>query len=330
MNDQRKNITNPFSDNYDSTPVEVSESKEKDAKKNTNPFKIEDAKLVKPPTYDEAVVDERLTKKYYNKEKKSDDHEDSHHRHHHSHRHHHDKEKKKLEKQKKAHKKIGVDTIDRLDGTGVFGGSFHHDGPYDAVNPHRNKTSNKNAPVLAFPADGPNSSIGGPAKKTDKMDEVFGRDTVESYTDLTSITRQPGANAGTFDSKTTGVMIHGQRTEGLGSTTFLDGAPASQSAIDDDIKNHIRRKQSLKKGKGPRLLEKIISNDDDDGDDYVINTNRRKSIGDLYRTLSSGGRNNKEKEFTGIISDKSPNKERKVKHGNSLLRRVKSLKVSLP
>ncbi|GMF07737.1 unnamed protein product [Ambrosiozyma monospora] len=70
-----------------------------------------------------------------------------------------------------------LDTIDKLDVTGFFsGGGFHHDGPFDACTPHRNKNS-RAAPVMAFPADGPNNSIKGVApvnNKEQQFDMVFG------------------------------------------------------------------------------------------------------------------------------------------------------------
>ncbi len=50
---------------------------------------------------------------------------------------------------KSSAKNTRMDIIDRLDLSGLGGGSmFHHDSPYDAVSAHRNK--GKSAPVLAF------------------------------------------------------------------------------------------------------------------------------------------------------------------------------------
>lgn len=105
-----------------------------------------------------------------------DEYDNSHrpHRHHsgneRSHRHHHNSShsnrhregstssgSNKTKKDKRKSMAViskNVDTIDKLDVTGLFGGSFHHDGPFDACTPHRNK-NNKAAPVAAFPADGP-------------------------------------------------------------------------------------------------------------------------------------------------------------------------------
>ena len=54
-----------------------------------------------------------------------------------------------------------LDSIDKLDITGMYGqGSFHHDGPFDACRPHRNKRTSR-APVAAFPVNGPNNTLDG-------------------------------------------------------------------------------------------------------------------------------------------------------------------------
>ncbi|ODQ68623.1 Pal1-domain-containing protein, partial [Nadsonia fulvescens var. elongata DSM 6958] len=62
------------------------------------------------------------------------------------------------------HSKPGepLDQIDRLDGSGQFGSAtFHHDGPFDAVRPHRNRSNSaiKPAPLDAFPIDGANNQL---------------------------------------------------------------------------------------------------------------------------------------------------------------------------
>ncbi|GMM58797.1 Pal1 protein [Maudiozyma humilis] len=126
-----------------------------------------------------------------------------------------------------------VDTIDKLDVTGLFGGSFHHDGPFDACTPHRNK-NNKAAPVMAFPADGPNSTIGGTFRKMSALDQIYGVDDA----DFDMYQHSSGRNASKdairtnvddlrqVDAKSKAEKVHGPTTYGLGSTTFLDGAPA--------------------------------------------------------------------------------------------------------
>lgn len=127
-----------------------------------------------------------------------------------------------------------VDTIDKLDVTGLFGGSFHHDGPFDACAPHRNK-NNKSAPVLAFPVDGPNSTIGGAITKKSAMSEVFGVDDIDDDSFLYSSKNSSSKDAlrssaskyiQNMDTKNRTQQVHGVETYGLGSSTFLDGAPA--------------------------------------------------------------------------------------------------------
>ncbi|TID25534.1 hypothetical protein CANINC_002924 [Pichia inconspicua] len=150
-----------------------------------------------------------------------------------------------------------IDTIDKLDVTGFFGGSkFHHDGPFDACTPQRNKDT-KAAPVAAFPIDGPNNSITGMAPENSKdaqYDMVFGIDQAadsnaaikprsgstgdqlnRGYTNGTIIRR---ADSGDLQSivATKPVLaqvdagatekLYGDTTLGLGSSTFMDGAPA--------------------------------------------------------------------------------------------------------
>lgn len=154
-----------------------------------------------------------------------------------------------------------VDTIDKLDVTGFFGGGkFHHDGPFDACTPQRNKDT-KAAPVDAFPIDGPNNSIKGMApnnSKDEQYDMVFGIDQSNNYDNAYPDTRvrsnseaellKRGYTNGTIikraesdldktilESKQPGLAqvdagqttkLHGDTTLGLGSSTFMDGAPA--------------------------------------------------------------------------------------------------------
>lgn len=120
----------------------------------------------KPVHADAPTADERTRSKSVSESSR-------HHKHHH-HRHHSSSRRKVV-----AARSKNMDTIDRLDVTGFFaGGGFHHDGPFDACTPHRNKDA-KAAPVLAFPADGPNNSMKGMGSgpvhsKEDQYDLVFG------------------------------------------------------------------------------------------------------------------------------------------------------------
>lgn len=202
--------------------------------------------------------------------------------------------KKKSSKTKKPAIAKNVDTIDKLDVTGLFGGAFHHDGPFDACTPHRNKNK-KAAPVLAFPKNGPNSSLTGKVNTStgyqNKMNQVFGvsntygniadgddNDDVVYSMDSSRMTLR-GQNGEVLNnnaslhgngngSSTTiaaiknnssmtnldtneRVKIHGPVSQGLGSTTFLDGAPAPRK--EQERQEKIQRSLSRKKSISHRL-----------------------------------------------------------------------------
>lgn len=97
------------------------------------------------------------------------------------------------DKSKRTKKKVHTDTIDKLDVTGFFGpGSFHHDGPFDACNPSRNKVTNK-SPVKAFPLDGANNNVSGVDPNKDKYateNRILCRDVDEAYLDYSKSTRR--------------------------------------------------------------------------------------------------------------------------------------------
>lgn len=139
-----------------------------------------------------------------------------------------------------------LDVIDKMDVTGVYGGSgFHHDGPFDACAPHRNKTSKRivATPISAFPADGPNNSLAVEDPRLlayRKEETVYGRG---GNADL-----PPEISQASFDPTDRGVKVHGQQTMGLGSTTFIDGTPASRDAIEAGSS----RTQSLSRSKSVR------------------------------------------------------------------------------
>ncbi|CAL9735870.1 protein Pal1p [Monosporozyma servazzii] len=235
------------------------------------------------------------------------DHDDNRpHRHHSSNersrRHHHSNEhregsrssqKKKDKKKSAATISKGVDTIDKLDVTGLFGGSFHHDGPFDACTPHRNKNTNV-APVLAFPADGPNSTIGGATTKKSAMNEVFGVDdvdddsflyTTKQNTSKDALRSSVANNIKNLDTKNKTQLVHGVETGGLGSSTFLDGAPASNQKLMG--MNTVSQNLGIQRGN-------TISYKTTDSSRFRQNYNNNGSNGvaasDLRRNLSTNSR----------------------------------------
>lgn len=260
----------------------------------------------------------------------------------------------KRSKEPEAVKAKNLDTIDKLDVTGFFGGGFHHDGPFDACTPHRNKNS-KVAPVMAFPVDGPNSSVKGQqnVNTDDQMNLAFGnysdqneivgrkfsikqKLTSKSSDDVlnkpTTDVHGSSANGNSFnnqvqqslynakenasvvnfDAHVKSEPVHGIQTAGLGSSTFLDGAPAPKGDDNLNLSNGgLGRKKSLvqrlRKNSGSELGTRRSSND--------------HSMRSHSGSGSGGAHSNSTDELNSSNSlDVAP-------EGNSLIRRVKSLKV---
>ncbi|EDO14956.1 hypothetical protein Kpol_365p12 [Vanderwaltozyma polyspora DSM 70294] len=260
-------------------------------------------------------------------------------------RHHHRKSKKKLPIPK------NVDTIDKLDGTGIFGRSFHHDGPFDAITPHRNK-NNKAPPVMAFPADSANNTIAGATMKKSVMNEVFGREDLDDNDTLYNMDRRNDLNRGPqstmyklgggnsssntvdaikpnlrdithFDTKINTEPVSGPTTMGLGSTTFLDGAPASSSAIREQ-----QQSKGYYRGTGSQRKKPLSRTQSHEYIDDRKNQKYQEGPG-LSLTRSGGHIDNMVFREEEIIDDfEEPQFERTGTDGNRLMRRVKSLKSS--
>lgn len=157
-----------------------------------------------------------------------------------------------------------LDIIDQLDATSIYGAGckslmacklallilivFHHDGPFDACNPHRNKEGSRRAPMQAFPKDSLNNVLGGggPLNKRPNHSTFLGTTDDEAFKDYSkggqgnngyepydngtvppSSSRQPIVISATDRIE----PIHGEETLGLGTSTFLEGAPVSRAAL---------------------------------------------------------------------------------------------------
>lgn len=169
-----------------------------------------------------------------------------------------------------------LDIIDSLDVTSIYGTGckefllpwtlccantsfvsvFHHDGPFDACNPHRNRKGAKVAPMQAFAKDSINNTIGGsgPVNKDLDLNQFHGRG-AEGFTDFSTsrvnnfagepepyagasapIRRGPGVRPGvdrttSYNPTDRVEPVHGDESLGLGTSTFLEGAPAARAAI---------------------------------------------------------------------------------------------------
>lgn len=111
---------------------------------------------------------------------------------------------------------------------------FHHDGPFDACNPHRNRKGQRAAPLQAFPKDSSNMALGGAGPNNEKMDlDRFHGRMQEGYNDFasTGVADNSKTEGVSFDPTSRIEPIHGDPSMGLGTSTFLDGAPASRAAI---------------------------------------------------------------------------------------------------
>ena len=173
-----------------------------------------------------------------------------------------------------------LDIIDKLDVTSIYGtGSespskhqdqqssiqytnnvshflvFHHDGPFDACNPHRNRKGARTAPMQAFPKDSSNMALGGAGPNNSNIDlNLFHGRMEEAHNDFgyTAAVQRTGTDTVAFDPGSRIDPVHGAESMGLGTSTFLDGAPASRSAIarrqsehDDSGAGGLQRKKSL-------------------------------------------------------------------------------------
>ncbi|KAI1392073.1 Pal1-domain-containing protein [Hypoxylon trugodes] len=130
-----------------------------------------------------------------------------------------------------------LDIIDQLDATSIYGtGLFHHDGPFDACNPHRNRKGSRRAPMQAFAKDSANNSIGGAGPLNQRPDHLqfMGQephDVSNMYGGRVKEKSGSKSEATFFDPKQRGDFVAGDETLGLGSSTFLEGTPAARSAI---------------------------------------------------------------------------------------------------
>ncbi|CAG7942957.1 unnamed protein product [Penicillium salamii] len=136
-------------------------------------------------------------------------------------------------KSRSGRKDRRLDVIDKLDVTSIYGtGMFHHDGPFDACNPHRNRRGVRTAPMQAFPKGSTNMALGGTGPNNSNIDlNLFHGRTEEGHNDFATAARRNADSGNSFDPTSRVDPVHGAQSMGLGTSTFLDGAPASRSAM---------------------------------------------------------------------------------------------------
>ena len=127
---------------------------------------------------------------------------------------------------------------------------FHHDGPFDACNPNRNRKGVRTAPMQAFPKDSANMALGGSGPNNSNIDlNLFHGRTEQGYNDFAaSAASDPRRSENpNFDPTARIEPIHGAESMGLGTSTFLEGAPASKADIHRRGSGH----EALNVGGGP-------------------------------------------------------------------------------
>ncbi|KAI0850843.1 Pal1-domain-containing protein [Daldinia vernicosa] len=250
-----------------------------------------------------------------------------------------------------------IDIIDQLDATSIYGtGLFHHDGPFDACNPHRNRKGSRRAPMQAFAKDSANNSLGGSGPINSRPDHLqfMGQEPHDVSNMYGNAARdRPGGSKGEatlFDPKQANEFVVGEETLGLGSSTFLEGTPAARAAIQRNQaetaqevleqglgrkKSVVQRFRSIKRA--PREPREF----NPDGDRYTPRT------GDIPTSSSTGERNpffaefdgkaeerisvkRKDSDSTSPVTPPVPSLERRGTtdgtDGNGFMSRVKSLK----
>ena len=190
---------------------------------------------------------------------------------------------------------------------------FHHDGPFDACNPHRNRKGSERAPMQAFAKDSANNTIGGsgPVHKEINIAQFHGRGE-EGFTDYASsgvvnkpqaesgiefesyagssapIRRGPGIRPGidrtsSFNPTSRVDPVHGEESLGLGTSTFLEGAPAARTAIQ---RRETENEQTPGMGNGGGLGRKRSLAQKIRG---ISNSNRGGAFGGQSKTTSPNG-----------------------------------------
>ncbi|KAL2122218.1 hypothetical protein VTJ04DRAFT_2673 [Mycothermus thermophilus] len=176
-----------------------------------------------------------------------------------------ERERRHREQSKRVNRKI--DIIDQLDATGIYGsGIFHHDGPFDALNPHRNRQGSRRAPMQAFPEGSLNNTLGGSGPLNARPDHsaFLGHGEDEAFKEWSKPSRSNGEMP-VFDPLSRGAILHGDESLGLGTSTFLEGTPAARTAI-----------QKREEERAQEMLNEGLQ--------------RKKSLAHRIRNIKGGGR----------------------------------------
>jgi hypothetical protein len=204
-----------------------------------------------------------------------------------------------------------IDLIDQLDATGIYGsGLFHHDGPFDACNPERNRKGSRRAPMYAFAKDSANNSLGGSGPINRRPDHAtfMGNHDDEAFKDyakgardnIPAVQMREKGEAAVFDPKSRAHILHGDESLGLGTSTFLEGTPATRTAIQrreaetaqEVMQQGLARKKSL-----AQRFRSINRGPNGAGRGVNADGMRSPRYGDMASSNSTGERNPFFQEF---------------------------------
>ena len=138
---------------------------------------------------------------------------------------------------------------------------FHHDGPFDACNPHRNRKAARQAPMQAFPLGSLNNSLGGGGPVNKKLDVAqyhgLGQEGFHDYNEAAivdgdaALPERPLPERSTSFNPTASVEpVHGSETAGLGTSTFFQNTHASRAAIQQQEIEFKAQQQTQAQGLG--------------------------------------------------------------------------------
>lgn len=109
----------------------------------------------------------------------------------------------------------------------------------------------------------------GPVNKKIDLDQYHGRH-AEGYNDYNEAAivdgdaeyvRRPLPERSTSFNPTSREIIHGSESAGLGTSTFLDGAPASRRAIEENEKQTFEQQQQIQLSRKKSLAQRFVRRD---------------------------------------------------------------------
>lgn len=164
----------------------------------------------------------------------------------------------------------------------------------------------------AFAKDSANMSMGGSGPLNSRADHAtfMGVATEEAFNDYAAGTAgQPKSNLALFDPHRRASVIYGDSTEGLGTTTFLEGTPAARAAVQKaEQENAMGMEGGLQRKKS--LAQRIRGINRPPRGDYPPTPNRLTNPEGAYRDhASSVSMSSSRNETNPFFAEYEPSKD---------------------